>query len=36
MLFLNHRKEGEFIGMGMARTFFQLGYTRVQHYAINE
>ena len=32
-LFLHYKKEGDFIGMDMARKFLQMGYTRSRRYA---
>jgi hypothetical protein len=32
-LFLNYKKQGDFVGMDMARKFLQMGYTRSRRYA---
>jgi len=32
-LFLNYKKENDFVGMDMARKFLQMGYTRSRRYA---
>src|SRR5688572_19406895 len=32
-LFLNYKRQGDFVGMDMARKFLQMGYTRARRYA---